>query len=544
MKFYQKIAICFLQNCLVQNTFCFIPKIDTNTPKIHAQTPEINDLLESLTRIDSKIDAQKKWIKKKRQNNKNEEDKGRDKFISQNILNSDIDISYLTNKLQKIVEIPLDKDLIRCELIQVKQHYILMTEIAVNQLFVAVYKRKIEFFDLGGNLVKQIFTRYEIINFKESLASENRKSLDIFTSDLKIYSYNLITHAYTEKKAKTQLKQIKEKQFLTTTLDIKMVLKSTIDVLMALDMGIVPFTYFVNKKLFIDFTEMETTILRKTRHFYLGDSQGNVYHIGNDEKLKGKLSLDKVSNQPNEPILQLYAINPYNALVTPKGLCFFAPYSMVKTIDCREDIGDSIVATAVSNQQMNLYFLITARGVVYVKYIKTGSCLSAAKLLLKSKKIYLPKIIIVKNMIVIIPNSLQSNDVEIFDIKNITKLKQSSPYGLQAKIPDLMQFSDDTKIYKFKENSLLVTQTYGSKAHIFYQGIKLDEESDFTSFLKLPWVLIMFGVAIVYNLVFRKAKESPYAKKYGTESNRGPQSSDLNKTWKAGKSAYKSGKKF
>jgi len=152
---------------------------------------------------------------------------------------------------------------------------------------------------------------------------------------------------------------------------------------------------------------------------------------------------------------------------------------MTKTIDCREDTNDPIVATTVSMQQQNmhLYFLITAKGVVYVKYIKSGSCLTAAKLLLKSKNIHLPKILIIKNMIVIIPDSRQSNDVEIYDIKNILRLKQSSPYGLQANIPDFVKISDDTKLYKFRETSLLVTQIHDSKSYIYILGIKLDEDS-------------------------------------------------------------------
>jgi len=79
------------------------------------------------------------------------EDKNRDKLLSQNILNENIDTSYLTNKLQKIAEVPIGKDLIRTEMVQVKQYFILMTEISVNMVLMAVYKRRIEFYDLGGN---------------------------------------------------------------------------------------------------------------------------------------------------------------------------------------------------------------------------------------------------------------------------------------------------------------------------------------------------------------------------------------------------------
>lgn len=58
----------------------------------------------------------------------------------------------------------------------------------------------------------------------------------------------------------------------------------------------------------------------------------------------------------------------------------------------------------------------------------------------------------------------------------------------------------------------------------------------------MPWVLIMFGVAIIYNLVFRKINDTTQSKKHGADAYRGPQnhSADLNKSWKTGKSAYKS----
>jgi len=36
-------------------------------------------------------------------------------------------------------------------MVQVKQYFILMTEISVNMVLMAVYKRRIEFYDLGGN---------------------------------------------------------------------------------------------------------------------------------------------------------------------------------------------------------------------------------------------------------------------------------------------------------------------------------------------------------------------------------------------------------
>jgi len=65
---------------------------------------------------------------------------------------------------------------------------------------------------------------------------------------------------------------------------------------------------------------------------------------------------------------------------------------MVKTIDCRDDAMEGeIIATAISTQQLNLYFLISSNGIVYVRYIKSGSCLSAAKLFLKSEEINSPK---------------------------------------------------------------------------------------------------------------------------------------------------------
>lgn len=157
----------------------------------------------------------------------------------------------------------------------------------------------------------------------------------------------------------------------------------------------------------------------------------------------------------------------------------FTPFQMIKTLECTEDTNDPIIASTVSMQQQNmhLYFLITAKGVVYVKYIKSGGCLTAAKLLLKSKNIHLPKILIIRNMLVIIPDSNQSNDVEVYDIKNIMRLKQSSPYGLQANIPDFVKISDDTNVYKFKDSSLLVTQIHDSKSYIYLLGIKLDQDS-------------------------------------------------------------------
>ena len=516
MKYYQKLLLIFLQNTLQQTSYSS-PEVKIATPKIHAQNPELNDLLESLTAIDAKIAFQRKKIINKTLKKKKFEDKNRDKLLSQNILNENIDTSYLTNKLQKIAEVPIGKDLIRTEMVQVKQYFILMTEISVNMVLMAVYKRRIEFYDLGGNFQKKFNLNYEIKDFKESQGADGKKSLDIFTSDLRIYSFNLVSHAYQEKKRQTQLQAIHEKQFNKMTLDLKLVLRFTIDVLKALDLGIVPFTYFTNRSQQIDFTSMESIILRKTRQIIQGDSKGNVYHLGQDEKQKGKLSLEKISSQSYEPILDSYSITPFNSVVTPNGLFLFTPFQMTKTIDCREDTNDPIVATTVSMQQQNmhLYFLITAKGVVYVKYIKSGSCLTAAKLLLKSKNIHLPKILIIKNMIVIIPDSRQSNDVEIYDIKNILRLKQSSPYGLQANIPDFVKISDDTKLYKFRETSLLVTQIHDSKSYIYILGIKLDEDSSQANWKKMPWVLIMFGIAIIYNLVFRKVsgKDTTYIKK-------------------------------
>lgn len=207
----------------------------------------------------------------------------------------------------------------------------------------------------------------------------------------------------------------------------------------------------------------------------------------------------------------------------------------------------SIIATAISTQQLNLYFLISSSGIVYVRYIKSGSCLSAAKLFLKAEKIIAPTLIVVKHMVIIIPNKYESNNVEIYDIKNILKLKQTSPFGLQAKIPDLEAYSEDIKTNRFKENSILLTQRVEKKVIVYLLGIKLDEESDSNSWFKLPWILIMFGVAIVYNLVFRKGNtkssvRNSFNNKQSTEY-KSYAGKDLNKSWKAGKAAFNAGKK-
>ena len=134
---------------------------------------------------------------------------------------------------------------------------------------------------------------------------------------------------------------------------------------------------------------------------------------GLDGKLKGKFSpqeeyRNSVSKSDqkkvdfsDQRILDLYSVNPFNAWVTAKGLTFFAPYSMNKTVECTDAIEGEIIASTLSTTQINLYFLLTDQGWVYVKYIKSGSCLTAAKLRIRSKEISNPQLVIMKNMFVI-----------------------------------------------------------------------------------------------------------------------------------------------
>jgi hypothetical protein len=172
------------------------------------------------------------------------------------------------------------------------------------------------------------------------------------------------------------------------------------------------FQYFLDQKIRkISFTNFEISIQRKARQFFLGDSQGNVYHIGLDGKLKGRYSPQANYRNSNESqklktdfsdqrILKLWSVNPFNAWVTPKGLSFFAPYSMNKTVDCLDPMDGDIITTAISTLQINLYFLMTDKGWIYVKYIKAGQCLTAARLGIKSH-LNSPQMEILKNMLVV-----------------------------------------------------------------------------------------------------------------------------------------------
>ena len=48
--------------------------------------------------------------------------------------------------------------------------------------------------------------------------------------------------------------------------------------------------------------------------------------------------------------------------------------------------------------------------------------------------------------------------------------------------------------------------TQKNTASLYLLGLKTEDPLDSSTWDKIPWVVIMFGVAIVYNLIFRKAK--------------------------------------
>ena len=65
------------------------------------------------------------------------------------------------------------------------------------------------------------------------------------------------------------------------TIIFKLQLRVNFDIIKVLDMGYYAFRYFYDSKIEkINFTSFEISIQRKSRQFFLGDSQGNVYHIG------------------------------------------------------------------------------------------------------------------------------------------------------------------------------------------------------------------------------------------------------------------------
>lgn len=154
---------------------------------------------------------------------------------------------------------------------------------------------------------------------------------------------------------------------------------------------------------------------------------------------------------------------------------------------------------------MNQYYLITNKKSMYVRYIKSGSCLSAAKLTLKSEKIDEPQFIHVKNMIVIIPDKKKANIAEIWNIHDQIRPKQNqNPPGIQVKLDDFQEFSTEIKTYKYTENALAITQVSKTTASIYLSTTKDHQEESESSWFKLPWIVVMFGIAIAYNIFFRE----------------------------------------
>jgi hypothetical protein len=385
-----------------------------------APKTDIHDLWNELLDIDSKIASHKKGhFRRIAALNKSTDDidlpysrKSRNFNPTETLI---ADTQYLTQKLTKISEITLDpkKSPITAGFIQTKQHFIAGTEINSNIAYMVVYPHELVFYDLSGNLISLIYLNYEILLIKESMGSDNTRTIDIISKDLFIHSYNLISYVPPAPKNRPRVKgaTVKAKS-KSATVKFKLQLRVTIDLIRALDMGMMTFQYFLDPKVRkISFTNFEISIQRKARQFFLGDSQGNVYHIGLDGKLKGQYSPQanyRNSNQSkkvqtdfsDQKILKLWSVNPFNAWVTPKGLSFFAPYSMNKTVDCIEPIDGDIITTTISTLQINLYFLMTDKGWIYVKYIKSGQCLTAAKLGIKSD-LNSPQMEILKNMLVV-----------------------------------------------------------------------------------------------------------------------------------------------
>jgi hypothetical protein len=140
--------------------------------------------------------------------------------------------------------------------------------------------------------------------------------------------------------------------------------------------------------------------------------------------------------------------------------------------------------------------------------------------------------------------------VEVFDMRKILTLAQGFAYGEQLFVPDFEPESSKIKSIRYKENSLLLNMiTPQNKSSLYIVGINQTEDpSDVANWEKIPWIVVMFGVAIVYNLIFRKSKSAePTTKTAGYQGRGRPNSysesytSDLNKSWKAQKANYKPG---
>ena len=133
-------------------------------------------------------------------------------------------------------------------------------------------------------------------------------------------------------------------------------------------------------------------------------------------------------------------------------------------------------------------------------------------------------------------------------MNKILALTQGFASGEKLFIPDFEPRFSDIETARYKEHSLLLSfLTPNNKAILYILGINRTENpDDVANWEKIPWVVIMFGVAIVYNLVFRKAKvvEPKTAGYYGRgrqQSYSESYTSDLNKSWKAQKANYKAG---
>ena len=181
--------------------FCLasIKSKDMKRSTIPAQKTDasMQELWNELIALDSKIASHKKThtarlgnldtssLKSKRSDSK----KSRN-FDSS--LTSIPDTQYLTQKLTKISEIPLDpkKAPLKVELIQTRQHYIKNTEISHNLALMVVYPREMIFYDLGGNILSIIKLNYEILFIKDSQGVDNSRTLDIISKDLYMHSYN------------------------------------------------------------------------------------------------------------------------------------------------------------------------------------------------------------------------------------------------------------------------------------------------------------------------------------------------------------------